>query len=171
MALLGKQCVSARSKTRSVIATSTAEDRNLFAVFCSAAAAQTIGLKSLLQDMGETVSIKIGVDASAGKAIASRRGLGRSTHVQVQYLWIHSLVQNGSIVLAKPGEENRRDMMTKHPAAAKQNEVLSKLGYVYQDGQSRSAMKKGCKEIKRNSPTIQTTIWHHRARTTISTTQ
>ena len=64
-------------------------------------------LKYLLQGMGETVAIKIGVDASAGKAMASRRGLGSATHVQVQYFWVQSLVQDGSIVLVKiPGEEN-----------------------------------------------------------------
>ena len=50
-------------------------------------------MKSLLQDMGKTVAINIGVDASAGKAMASRGGLGRATHVRVQYLWVQSLVQ------------------------------------------------------------------------------
>ena len=96
------------------------------AEFCSlcSAASQATGLKFLLQDLGETVEIKIGVDASVGKAMASRRGLGRAKHEQVQHLWVQSLVQEGSIVSTKiPGEEKRSDMMTKHLTAAKQNEL------------------------------------------------
>ena len=76
--------------------------------------------------IGESASIKIGLDASAG-----RRGLGRAKRVQMQYLWVQSLVQDGSIVLAKvPSEENRSDMITAHLAAANQNVFLSQPGYV-----------------------------------------
>ena len=72
------------------------------------------------QGIGETASIKIGLDSSAG-----RRGLGRAKHVQVQNLWVQSLV------LAKvPSEENRSDMITTHLAAANQNVFLSQPGYV-----------------------------------------
>ena len=75
-------------------------------------------------------------------AMASRRGLGRAKHEQVQHLWVQSLVQEGSIASTKiPGEEKRSDMMTKHLAAAKQNEFLDKLEYVYLDGQSSLALK------------------------------
>ena len=85
----------------------------------------------------EKPSIKIGLDASVG-----RRGLGRAKHVQVQYLWVQSLVQDGSIVLAKvPSEENRSDMITTHLAAANQNVFMRKTVYVYQDGQSSLALK------------------------------
>ena len=89
------------------------------------------------QGIGETASIKIGSDASAG-----RRGLGRAKHVQVQYLWVQSLVQDGNVVLAKvPSEENRSDMITTHRAAANQNVFMSKTVYVYRDGQSSLALK------------------------------
>ena len=75
VALWGKHCVRARSKTQSVIATSTAEIE--FYSLCSAAP-QAIGQKSLLKDMGETVAITIGVDASAEKAMASKRKVKRA---------------------------------------------------------------------------------------------
>ena len=53
------------------------------------------------------MAIKIGVDASAGKAMASRRGQGSATHVQVQYFWVQGFEQDGSIVLVEIlGEEN-----------------------------------------------------------------
>ena len=82
-----------------------------------------------MQDLGETVEIKIGVDASVGKAMASRRRLGRAKHKHVQDLWVQSLVQEGSIASTKiPGEEKGSDMMTEHLAAAKQNEFLEQAG-------------------------------------------
>ena len=49
-------------------------------------------------------------------------------HVRVQYPWVQSLVEDGSIVLAMvPGEEHRSDTTTKRPPAAKQREFLEKL--------------------------------------------
>ena len=62
VALLGKQCVSARSKTQLAIATATAEAE--FYSPCSSVS-----------------PIKIAVDASAGRAMASRRRLGRAKHI------------------------------------------------------------------------------------------
>ena len=114
-----------------MIATSTAE----------AESSRAIGLKSLQQDLAETLTIKIGVDASAGWAIASRRGLVLSKHVQVQYSWVQSLVQEDSIVLTKiPGEENRSDMIHETYSNC-QKEFVDNLEYVYLDGHSSSALK------------------------------
>ena len=49
-------------------------------------------------------------------------------HVQVQYPWVQSLVEDGSIVLTKiPEEEHKSDTTTKRPPAAKQREFLEKL--------------------------------------------
>lgn len=136
---VGKHCVRARSKTQSVIATSTAEAE--FYSMCSAAS-QAVGLKSLLDNIGETLTIKIGEGATAGKSVASRRGLGRPKHVQVQYLWVQSLVKDGDIVLAMIlGDEHESDLMTEHLPAAEQNSLLDKMGQEYLKGQSRLVLE------------------------------
>ena len=59
-AMLGEHCISSRSKTQSVIATSTGEAE--FYAICSAVS-QGLGLKTLLDDLNVKVKVRIGADA------------------------------------------------------------------------------------------------------------
>lgn len=52
------------------------------------ASAETLGLISLAQDLGMTMSGGVMGDASAALAIVQRQGLGKLRHVDTQYLWI-----------------------------------------------------------------------------------
>ena len=70
--MLGEHCVSSRSKTQSVIATSTGE-AELYAI-CSGLS-QGLSLIALLGDLDVKVKVRLGIDASAGKAMASRKDL------------------------------------------------------------------------------------------------
>ena len=79
------------------------------------AISQGIGVRNLLSDMGITVSIQINTDASAAKAIASRRGCGRIRHIDVATLWVQEKVANGEVSIRKvAGAENLADILTKH---------------------------------------------------------
>ena len=120
-----------RSVSQSILALSSAEAE--FYGLCSAAAA-SIGLRSLLSDLGLEVRIQIGMDASAAIAMASRRGLGKAKHMHVQYLWIQELIQSQEVKLQKiPTEENRSDLLTKHLQAPRMNKLLKALGFHYAD--------------------------------------
>ena len=53
-------------------------------------------------------------DSSAAKGIASRRGLGKVRHVEVNQLWVQEKVADGSIGLSKVGGDiNLADSLTK----------------------------------------------------------
>ena len=138
-AFLGEHAVATRSKTQSVIATSTGE-AEFYAVV--SAISNALGLQSVLIDLGVQTQVRIGMDASAGLGMISRRGLGRAKHIQVQYLWVQQVVANNMVKPHKiRGEDNRSDLMTKHLQAPRLVKLLQAMGYDYVDGQSRLALK------------------------------
>ena len=74
-----------------------------------------MGLRGVLQDLRVDLSIVVQTDASAAKGIASRRGLGKVRHIEVNQLWVQEKVANGEIVIRKIGtRENLADALTKH---------------------------------------------------------
>ena len=91
MMCLGDHMIKSWSTTQSVIALSTGE-AELYAI--NKSAANGLGAWSLLSDMGLTLDIRVYTDATTGKSIASRRGLGKVRHISVNELWIQELVQN-----------------------------------------------------------------------------
>ena len=132
MAMLGRHCVATRSKIQSVIATSSGEAG--FYALCSATSS-ALGLQALLADLGITTKIVVGMGATAGKAMASRRGLGRAKHIHVQYLWIQSVVASGAVELKKiPGESTRSDLLTRHLAAPRMEKQLHAIGFAFAKG-------------------------------------
>ena len=56
------------------------------AEFCSAvkAAAELIGIKSMMRDMGWDADIKLHVDATVAQAMANRQGIGKIRHLEVR---------------------------------------------------------------------------------------
>jgi DNA-binding CsgD family transcriptional regulator len=63
----------------------------------------------MMRDFGIDWRIRVNTDASAGKGIACRRGLGKVRHIEVNQLWIQDRVANGDIeILGEFGfDENR----------------------------------------------------------------
>ena len=58
--------------------------------------------------------LRIKTDASVGKSLAARRGLGGIRHIEVNQLWLQEKVNNGTIEVEKvKGETNRADVLTK----------------------------------------------------------
>ena len=73
-----------------------------------------LGVQAMLRDLGFHLSLEVLTDASAAQGIASRRGLGKTRHIQVHYLWVQERVGNGDIILKKVwGGENQADLLTK----------------------------------------------------------
>ena len=73
-----------------------------------------MGLKSLLRDMGLETKVTLKTDASAAKGIATRKGLGRVRHIEVNQLWLQDRVATGDIQVIKvKGTTNLADALTK----------------------------------------------------------
>ena len=79
------------------------------------AAATAMGLKSLLADLAVDLEIKVFTDATTGKAMATRRGLGKVRHIAVNELWLQEKMHDGNIkVMNIKNTFNPADLMTKH---------------------------------------------------------
>ena len=114
------------SSTQSVRATSSAE-AEFYAII--EGASRGLGMKSLCVDMGSDLSIVMYSDASAGRSMCFRKGLGRVRHLETKYLWIQDLVKEGRIKLLKvKGTENPSDVGTKHLSFAEMNGLLLSIG-------------------------------------------
>ena len=93
-------------------------------------AAESLGMQSLLADLGVTVSIEVITDSSAAIGTASRIGIGKIKHLDVGWLWIQDLVKQGKIVLKKiNGKVNPADLMTKPKSAAEAVRLTEAVGY------------------------------------------
>ena len=78
------------------------------------AAAEGLGVKALLEDLGWDAQVRIWVDSAAAKSVASRVGLGKMRHMEVKFLWLQQAVRDGRVVLKKvPGQQNPADILTK----------------------------------------------------------
>ena len=55
-----------------------------------------MGTKSILTDMGVTVSIRAFEDSVAARGIATRTGLGRARHIEVNQLWVQEKVRTAT---------------------------------------------------------------------------
>ena len=51
-------------------------------------ATEGLGMQSMMADLGVTTQVRVWTDSNASKAIASQRGLGKTRHVELRYLWL-----------------------------------------------------------------------------------
>ena len=75
------------------------------------ATSQMLGLQSILLDWGWKFKAHVWMDATAGIAIGSRRGLGRVKHTDTAFLRVQAKVTEGKISLGnKPTKEMLADL-------------------------------------------------------------
>ena len=102
------------SRTQATRALSTAEAEYYSVV---TGAAEGLGMQSMMADLGVTTQVRIWTDSNAAKAIASRRGLGKTVHVELRYLWLQEMTKSGRVKMRRiPGEQNLADHLTKEKA-------------------------------------------------------
>jgi hypothetical protein len=75
----GKHCIKTWASTQATRATSSAE-AEFYAIV--EGASRGLGMKSLVMDMGSKVQITMYSDASAGRSLAFRNGLGKVRHIE-----------------------------------------------------------------------------------------
>ena len=78
---------------------------------------------------------RVHTDSSAAKGAASRRGLGKTRHIDTQYLWVQERLQAGSFSLHKEATaDNVGDLFTKFLDAKKIEDFTSRLGCAAREG-------------------------------------
>ena len=139
--LLGGCCIKTWASTQSLIALSSGEAEYYGIV---KAASVALGVQAMLRDMGLDLPIEVVTDASAAKGIVSRRGLGKTRHIQVHYLWVQERVSNGDIKLKKCwGGENPADLLTKYLSRDKISKILDLFHLREEEGRSTLAPSVG----------------------------
>ena len=94
----------------------------------------------MLRDLGYSFKVKIFTDASTGKSIASRRGLGKVRHLDVSQLWVQEKVQSGAISLHKiKNTFNSSDCLTKYLDNAALKQCMEQLDMWHFEGRSELA--------------------------------
>ena len=88
-------------------------------------------------DMAKVVKPRVRVDATASKAIASRRGVRRVRHLHTHLLWVQEAVARREVTIAKvPGCEKPADLGTKHLAQREMHECMRGTFKVGVDGRN-----------------------------------
>ena len=137
--MLGVSTVCTYCKGQAVIALSSGEAEYYGLV---SAASQMLGLQSILQDWGWKFNCHVWMDATAGIAIGSRRGLGRVKHIDTVFLWVQALVTEGRITIGKKAtKEMLANFLTKHVDATTMSTCLSGLAMKFQSGESKLTLK------------------------------
>ena len=137
VAMVGKHCIKAWSKTQSVIAKSSAESE-LYSVVKGAC--EGLGLITLHNDLGEAKEVKLNLDATAAKGILERQGISKVRHIDVNVLWLQQQMAKKLIPLIKvDGTENCSDLLTKHLASATQQKHVAYMQLEFRDGRAAKA--------------------------------
>ena len=135
--MLGDHPVKSWNSAQTVIALSTGE-AELYAI--NKAAASGIGAKSILNDLEMSLDVVIYTDATSGKAMASRRGLGKVRHIAVNELWIQEHVQNKTLMIKKIRNKfSPADLMTKYLTRAEVQTIMEHVQNMSEEGRAKAA--------------------------------
>ena len=75
-------------------------------------------MQSVMRDLGWKMRVRLWVDSSAAKSIASRIGLGRVRRLEVKFLWLQAIVRDKRLEVRKVhGTQNPADILTKPKSA------------------------------------------------------
>ena len=81
--------------------------------------------------MGIRMGIRVKEDSPAAKGVASRTGLGKVRHIEVNQLWVQEKIAQGKFEVGKVGtDDNRADILTKDLEREKLDYHLSKLFHI-----------------------------------------
>ena len=84
--------------------------------------------------------ITVHMDATAGAAIGSRRGIGRVKHLRTCFLWVQDYITKGDIQVTKVHtSENVADILTKAVSWPLIEKVLERLLLRLPSGRSKLA--------------------------------
>ena len=107
----GDHLLETYSSTQQIVALSTAKSEY---ISITKGAAHALEVFSAMVEYGLTLKVVCETDASAGRAMATSRGVGGVRHLDARLLWRQQLCAEGVVeVRARPGEHNEADLGTK----------------------------------------------------------
>ena len=137
--MIGQHLIKTWSTTQTVVALSSGEAELGGLV---KGAAEAMGLRSVVGDLGTEWNIVLHADATAAIGICRRRGLGKIRHLAVADLWIQDKIKTKDIGLEKVlGAENPADLLTKYLDGTIQNGHIERVGLRCESGRAASAPK------------------------------
>ena len=109
-----------------------------------------LGFKSLFADWNLEPQLSLHTDSSSAKAIASRRGTGKSTrHIQTRMLWLQEHVAAKHLRVVKvASESNPADMLTKAFGRSKIEEFCAEIGQTEPCAETLDKESQGVKKTK-----------------------
>ena len=108
--MIGSHSIRTLSKRQATIALGSA-GAELFGG--AKTACETLGIASLLKDLGQDLTLRMHTDASAVLGIAERRGVGKVRHLRAGTLWLQDKQSKNMMeILTAPGSENVADIFT-----------------------------------------------------------
>ena len=141
---IGEHYIKGWSATQASITLSSAEAE---LVAMTKATAETMGIMSMIRDLGHDKKGIVYADSSAALAIADRKGSGKLRHINIRFLWIQEKERREEVQLRKiKGTMNPADMMTKYLAPNRIADLARRLGQVALDGRAEAAL-----DLQRNS--------------------
>ena len=137
--MFGECCVQAQASNQAIIALFSGK-AEYYALVSSAA--YVLGDAAMAADMGVCVRPEVFMDATAGIAIGQRRGLGHVRHVDVAFLWVQQVAEQGRITIPKRNTlEMLADVMTKPVTDARMTTFFARMGHCARDGAHEMALK------------------------------
>jgi hypothetical protein len=122
----GSHLLKAYSSTQHGVSLSSGESE-FYAGVCAGAA--LIGARSMAEDLGCSKSGTLLFDATAAKAMLTRRGFGRAKHIHRSYLWLQQQINEKDLNLKKVGTKvNPSDIGTKHLDGQRIVELIREMG-------------------------------------------
>ena len=115
----------------------------------------------ILLDWGWKSHKFVWMDATAGIAIGSGRGLARVKHIDTVFLWVQTMVTEGEVTIGKkPTKEMLVDFLTKHVDAATMLNCMTGLGMKFQSGESTLTLEDRL-HVHSNSGREQNSAMYH----------
>lgn len=134
----GSHLVKFYSSTQHVVALSSGESE-FYAGIC--AGSTLIGARSMAEDLGVSRSGVLLFDATAAKAMLTRKGFGRAKHIHRSYLWLQQRIDHKDFKIAKVGTKtNPADLGTKHLEGPRILELLELMQVRYEKVEHEMAL-------------------------------
>ena len=135
--MIGSRPIRTWIKRQATIALSSAEAELFGGVETSC---ETIGIASLLKDLGQDLTLRMHTDASAVLGIAERRGVGKVRHLRAGTLWLQEKQSKNIMeILTAPGSENVADIFTKNLGQWFTEQHLAAMNREYSSGRAETA--------------------------------
>lgn len=134
----GKHLIKAYSSTQHVLALSSGESE-FYAGIC--AGATLIGARSMAEDLGVERAGVLLFDASAAKAMLTRKGFGRAKHIHRSYLWLQQRINQTDFSLQKVGTKcNPADLGTTHLDGARVSDLVALMNLRFETAEHRMTL-------------------------------